>query len=220
MKKCLLIRLKPRIAKRALMVIIIFLCGWSMCAFAESLGLSPQQARVIYVGKPAFNNATSSLHKQLPKYILVEDQEPSGTTGGAFTSGAWYTRTLNTIVHDDTGAVILNGYSTVSVPAGTYRFRASAPAMGVDTHRCCLQMLNAEFSGYTTIAYGTSEDTAGTTYVTTRSVVCGAFSSTVAQRIKVQHRSATTQSNPWAMGNAANFGTPEIYTTLELWKVK
>ena len=189
-------------------------------SFAGSDTLSPQQIHATYVNKPAFNNATSSLHNQIPKYVLIEDQKPSGTAGGAFTSGAWYTRTLNTIVHDDTGAAVLNGYSTVSVPAGTYGFRASVPAMAVDTHRACVQTLNAEFTGYTTIAYGTSEDTAGSIYVTTRSIVSGTFSSTVAQRIKVQHRCLTSQTALWAWGNAPSFGTPEIYTTLELWKVK
>ncbi|MHB8174670.1 MAG: hypothetical protein ACYDFU_09470, partial [Nitrospirota bacterium] len=163
--------------KYLFIVFVFFILGWcSIYAFAGAVGLTPQQASMIYVSKPAFNSETGILRHEMhtqaafssystnhpyQQYILVEDQQPMGTGDGAFTSGAWYTRVLNTIVQDDTGSVVLNGYSTVSVPAGTYRFRASAPAMGVDAHRCSLQTLNAEFSDYSTIAYGTSERAAG-----------------------------------------------------------
>ncbi len=65
MKKYLLIRLKPRLAKRALVVVIIFLCGCAMCAFAAPVGMTKQTADILYAHRLVFQNATSSLHHEI-----------------------------------------------------------------------------------------------------------------------------------------------------------
>ncbi len=106
MKKYLFIRLKPRIAKRAFAVIIIFLCGGAIYAFAGPVALTPQQANILYAGRLAFQNATSGTHKRLKSYNNV-----SGIAVTATSVFSYFTST--TPIVDDAGVASF-------VPANEY----------------------------------------------------------------------------------------------------
>lgn len=146
-------------------------------------------------------------------YVLIQDQKAQNTTGGGFTSGAWRTRVLNTEVAD-TGNNASIASNQITLEAGTYRCRASAPAWFVVDHQARLQNI----TDGTTIAYGTtsraeSSSAAGTI---TRSEITTRFTLAAQKVLEVQHQ-CTTTSGTHGFGPPANFGT-EVYTSIELWK--
>ena len=106
MKKYLFIRLKHRIAKRAFAVIIIFLCGGAIYAFAGPVGLTPQQANIMYAGRLTFQNHTSAVHARLKSYNNV-----SGIATTATSVFSYFTST--TPIVDDAGTASF-------VPANEY----------------------------------------------------------------------------------------------------
>src|SRR5262245_39269025 len=74
-------------------------------------------------------------------YLCLRDEKPSGTNGGAFTSGAWRTRTLNTVVANEVGATLSSNQITLS--AGTWRTHIEAPAFTVNDHQVRLQNITS-----------------------------------------------------------------------------
>jgi hypothetical protein len=73
-----------------------------------------------------------------PLPIIIADQKSFQTEGGSFSSGAWRTRDLNTVVADPFG-LIGNGLLTLSgnrftLGAGVWQIRVRAPAIGVGDH--------------------------------------------------------------------------------------
>jgi hypothetical protein len=149
-------------------------------------------------------------------YICIQDQKPSGTTGGTFTSGAFQTRTLNTLVSNDLNLAVLNtATNQFTLPPGKYRACISCPAFRVDGHQARLQSI----TGGGTLLYGTAEGSGNGDTVTTRSVVAGAFSLQSSTVLEVQHRALTTSSS-FGFGNVAGFTAPYVvYTIAEFWLV-
>ena len=66
-------------------------------------------------------------------FLHIQDQKPQGTNGGTFTSGAWRTRDLNTVLTNTiTGASLAD--NQITLPAGKYYVEASAPAYQTFAH--------------------------------------------------------------------------------------
>lgn len=65
--------------------------------------------------------------------LHVRDEKAYSAGGGAFTSGAWRTRDLNTIVANTIDGASLASNS-FTLPAGTYDIMVSAPAQAVNKH--------------------------------------------------------------------------------------
>lgn len=142
--------------------------------------------------------------------LIVRDQKTSATSGGTFTSGSWQTRTLNTtIVNNISGASI--GSNQITLPAGTYLIRASAPAHRVNAHQTRLQ----DITNGATLLNGSSEYTeqAGA-IVVTRSQIDGTFTLSGTSALQIQHQCQTTRSTD-GFGLACSF-TTEIYTAVEI----
>jgi len=145
------------------------------------------------------------------QYILIRDEKSSGTDGGTFTSGDWRTRDLNTIVNDDTGAVILSSDQFV-LPAGTYRFRGVAPSYRPNRNQTRLQNIT---DGTTTLLGGsqhhnTPADVVGLSWT------IGQFTISASKTFEFQHRGTTTVVG--GFGIAGSFGT-EVYATVEIVKI-
>lgn len=157
---------------------------------------------------PPVGDYTISIY-QVP-YVHVQDRKTQNTQGGSLTASTWNTRVLNTIVTDTTGQVSLSS-NRITIPAGTWRIKASAPAYTVSVHQTRLQNI----TDASTILTGTSEAAAGT-QVTSRSMVSGRFTIASAKAIELQHNVNTTNGTNGA-GIAANF-TTEVYAEVELWK--
>jgi hypothetical protein len=145
-------------------------------------------------------------------HVILEDQKSSGTAGGAFTSGADRTRTLNTEVYDAFGICSLSS-DQFTLPAGTYYIAWSAPGHVCGVHQTFLynETDTAE------VKRGSSEASSTSTATSIRS-----FGSTVvtiagSKAFTLKHRCGTTR-NTDGLGPAASFGT-EVYARVEITKV-
>jgi len=147
--------------------------------------------------------------KGVPTYMIVQDQKSQNTAGGTFTAGAWRTRDLNTTEYNNISGASLNS-NRITLPAGTYRLRATAPAVGCNMHVTRLQNITAE----STILLGTSEYTSADG-VCTRSSICGIFTLTASSALEIQHYCSSTGT----FGKASNI-TTEIYTQASIEKIR
>lgn len=155
-------------------------------------------------------------------YILIQDRKASGTDGGTFTSGARRDRTLNTIVQDTAGLASLSGgttgtggtANTVTLPAGTYYVRGSAPAFRVDNHRAWLY----DATNAVDLIIGTTEHSrTDNNNAQTRSTVQGRITLAGSTNLKLQHRCESSFSST-GLGEGDSFDV-NIYSQLEIWKV-
>lgn len=148
------------------------------------------------------------------EYIKLSDVKTSGTAGGTFTSGAWQTRDLNT-EDNDTGNHCSLSTNQFTLDTGTYRILASAPSVFVSAHK--LKLYNITDASDEII--GVAEYSHVANNGTTRAFVFGEFTITAAKVFELQHRCAVTRSTD-GLGLSAGFGVSEVYSTVELWKVK
>jgi hypothetical protein len=82
--------------------------------------------------------AINTVQGKIGNWIVLEDQKAVNTPGGAFTSGAWRTRDLNTEVSDPNNNCALAS-NEFTLTAGNYGVLiATAPAALVDRHQCRL----------------------------------------------------------------------------------
>lgn len=155
-------------------------------------------------------NARPTIIVAIP-YVNIQDQKAQNTAGGTFTSGAFQTRTLNTVQSDIAGVSTL-ATNQVTLLAGTYRVRIECPAYRVGQHQSRLQ--NITDSATTLI--GTSNVSQTTIDAMCTSLIAGKFTIAGTKTFEIQHRCTTTGSSS-GFGLAANF-TTEVYTVAEFWK--
>jgi hypothetical protein len=147
--------------------------------------------------------------------VLVKDEKTAGTEGGAFTSGAWRTRDLNTEVVDSGNHASLSS-NQLTLDAGTWDFRITCPAFDVDSHQARLQNV----TDATTAATGTSEFTSSANNPSNHSFVVGSVTIAASKTFEVQHRCQTTRATN-GFGAASNAGFTvdrETYTIAEFFK--
>ena len=145
-------------------------------------------------------------------YVLIQDQKSQNTSGGSFTSGDWRTRTLNTEVSDTANLASLSS-NQITLAAGTYEYRITAPGYACDRHQARLyNTTDASVIGVGSSAFGLAAS-----LVATRSEIVGKFTIAASKALEVQHRCQTT-SNTYGFGVEANL-TTEVYTIAEFWKV-
>ena len=145
-------------------------------------------------------------------FLHIQDQKASGTGGGTFTSGAWQTRTLNTVLTNTISGASLAS-NVITLPAGTYIVEAKAPAGAVTAHKAKLYNVTDAVD----IIIGTSERTAGTPVNSTQSFVSGKFTIAGTKNISLQHRCSATTTD--GFGYACNFSVVEVYSDIKIWKV-
>jgi len=151
-------------------------------------------------------------------YIRVEDQKTKGTSGGNSSATTWHTRTLNTEVQD-TGNYASVASNQVTLAAGTYDIRASAPAAAVNGHHLVLW----NDTDNTLALNGTTEYTVSTDATYTRSQVQGRVTIASSKAFSLRHYTAAAVTN--GLGNANNINDPaaaalnEVYAIFEAWKV-
>jgi hypothetical protein len=144
-------------------------------------------------------------------YVYIRDEKAANTAGGNFSSGAWRTRDLNTEVNDP-GSVATLASNQITLTAGTYRFRASAPAYQVDRHK--VRLANVSDTVY---YYGTSDTSNSADATMTRSAVSGRFTIATSKTFELQHQCQTTCLTS-GFGVASNLGVIEVYAEIEFWK--
>lgn len=148
-------------------------------------------------------------------YILLQDQKSSGTNGGTFSSGAWRTRDMNTIVDDTTGLVTVSSNQFV-LQAGTYRVRAWASSYQVGRNMLRLQNITDS----STVLTGMSSFNGGGQNNQTVALLTGRFTIAGTKTFELQHQSEASMST-YGFGVASGGGftvAHEVYAELELIK--
>lgn len=157
---------------------------------------------------PAVSSALST-----GSLLHIEDQKPTNTQGGTFTSGAFRTRDLNTVlVNSIAGASISS--NQVILPAGSYWVESSHPVFRVSRHGAKLRNITDGSDAL----IGSSEDAADTNNVGNRSFIAGLVTIASQKTFEFQHRCRTSQNN-FGFGNSVDFGNPEVYSIVKIWKV-
>ena len=156
------------------------------------------------------NNFEKSL---FPPFLHIQDQKAQGTDGGTFTSGAWQTRDLNTVLTNTISGASLED-NEITLPAGKYYVEASAPARTIGTHQCIIY--NTTDSSIVLVGE-CAHSSHGTTYALTTSAVRGVFSLSLQKTIELRHQCNVTKSSD-GQGRACNF-TTEVYSDIRIWRI-
>lgn len=146
------------------------------------------------------------------KYFYARDEKPSGTSGGATSSGTWNTRDVNTIKNNYIGATLAS--NKVALPAGRYYIRANAPSFAAETTR--LAIYNATSAAY--LLHGpTGRTNPGSSHIVQTTVEGEIVLDTPSQ---IEVRMWTQSANSYGMGYpVAGSGVAEIYSELRIWKM-
>ena len=157
-------------------------------------------------------NARPTIIVAVP-YVCIRDEKSDGTSGGAFTSGAWRTRDLNTEASDESGIASIAS-NQVTLAPGVYRTRIDVPGFQVGDHQSRLRNITAG----ATLLVGQNARS-GDSAPQSPSTIAGRFRLTVASALEVQHWCETTNGTN-GFGRATNFtsGEVEVYTVAEFWK--
>ena len=141
-------------------------------------------------------------------YMHVRDEKPNGTTGGNSVSGS-QRRTLNTVLRNTIPGASLAS-NIITLPAGTYRVFATAPAATQVIHKAFLQ----NETDATTLFVGTSEDPGADSM--TRSIVMGSFTLAVSKNISLFHY--ISGAAVVGLGAPTSAGLVEVYAEIILTK--
>lgn len=144
--------------------------------------------------------------------LHVQNQQASGTNGGTFTSGAWQTRVLNTVLTNlITGASLAS--NQITLPSGTYRIIAFGATNACDRH----QMRWQNTSDGTTTITGLSSVSSGTLYSSGLADVVGVFTISSSKIFELQHRCQSTRATE-GFGLPGSWGT-EVYADVFIEKI-
>jgi hypothetical protein len=143
-------------------------------------------------------------------YVWVQDEKTQNTNGGASSTGSWVTRTLNQ-EKADTGSIASLASNRVTLPAGTYRVYATAPAFKSQRTQLRLQ----DITNTATLVTGQPHFVANSTNSEGMAQLRGRFTLSGSADIELQQRFES--SDGLGLGVAANF-TTEVYAVVEFWK--
>lgn len=144
---------------------------------------------------------------------ILKDIKTSGTAGGTFTSGAWQTRTLNTLEGDNSFVSLSSNQFTLS--PGTYEIEAIAPGFVVGSHTAKLR--NITDSSDTLIGSSMSAQTSYNGNNTSN--IYGVITITGSKTFEIQHRCQTTFGTS-GFGTSSSFGVSEVYTQVKITRIK
>ena len=162
-------------------------------------------------GDNTFASAQGAYESQL---LHVRDEKSANTAGGAFTSGSWQTRTLNTVMTNEISGASLSS-NQVTLPSGTYYVHAGARGYTVNVNK--LKWYNTSDSSDVLIGDQARSDSSANANAFVS--VMGRFTISAQKTFELQHRCETTRSDANGYGPAANFGVVEVFANVQLWKV-
>ena len=144
-------------------------------------------------------------------YAIIADQKSSTTQGGAFTSGAWRTRDLNTEIADADGIVSISS-NQFTLGAGSYLLKGYASVYRTNGHQ--VRLYNITDSAE--VAVGCNGMSHSSYYTMNPSTVTGRVTITGSTVFEFQHRCANTV-NTYGYGQKISWGT-EQYALVEIFK--
>jgi hypothetical protein len=146
--------------------------------------------------------------------LHVRDEKAAATAGGGFTSGAWQTRTLNTIKTNEISGASLSS-NQITLPSGTYHIIAKALAHKVNFNK--LKLRNTTDSS--DIMFGfigmnwDNEDSEGCNFVD------GRFTISAQKVIELQHRCSATRATDGFGRSESLDSSIEVFADVQIWKV-
>lgn len=147
--------------------------------------------------------------------IHVQDQKASGTDGGALTSGAYYTRDLNTVLTNTiTGASLAT--NKITLPPGSYEIYAGAEGLDVGNHK--IKLYNTTAAADVLIGFSENNTQGSADPVSTLATVNGFFTIASTSDFEIRHRCSNTQGSN-GRGSACAFGDVEVYAEVIIKKL-
>lgn len=143
----------------------------------------------------------------------ITQQVAPGTNGGTFTSGAWQTRALNTLV-DPSSIVTSFASSQFTLSAGTYKIWTSAPAVYVGKHKTKLRDITN--SGDALI--GAAMQAATGSNEMNQSIMVGIITPAGSTTYELQHQCETTTVDI-GFGTPCAFSADEVYAQVVITKI-
>ena len=152
-------------------------------------------------------------------FLHIQDQKPQGTSGGTFTSGAWRTRDLNTVLTNTiTGASL--AANQITLPAGKYYVEALIPAFSqvsvLRSHRAIVY--DVTNSTILVVGQNARSHHPNLSSGTTNACIGNIFSISSQTVLEVRHRCEDTANYANALGVPDNF-TTEVYSDIRIWRV-
>lgn len=146
-------------------------------------------------------------------YAQFQDQKAAGTDGGAFTSGSFATRTINTTVVNGITSASLSS-NQISLPAGTYYVRAKCAATKVNRHVARFRNVTDSTTAIASMSHEADASIGNNDYA----LVEGQFTIAGTKVYELQHQCQTTNATD-GLGDAANLGVAEVYSDVQIWKI-
>lgn len=173
---------------------------------AASLVLHPGHARLVRCDGAGFHTALIEGRRVL----MARDEKPSGTNGGAATAGAYATRALNTVLVNTIAGASLSS-NEITLPAGTFMVRASAPAYGVGKSK--LRLFNVTAGATALLGGGAFGSTEQNTVI-----LSGTITLSTSSALRLEHRAASS-TGAGDFGNQAGFGDVEVYAEITIERI-
>lgn len=183
----------------------------------EPKGIAAASANRVYVADGAGsgswttvgNSVLATEAKAFQGGLLhIQDQKASGTAAGSFTSSAWRTRTLNTVLTNEVSGASLAS-NQITLPEGTYFLQAAAVRSRVGSAK--LKWRNVTDSSDVLHGLGCNDGLNGDN----TDVISGRFTIASSKVFELQHY-CTTNGN---FGTSVSSGVVEVYADVRLWKV-
>jgi len=146
-------------------------------------------------------------------YAIIRQQEVSTTLSGSSIVGV-QTRILNTIVSDISGIVVSLAANQFTLLPGKYRIHVDSPCMGSD--RTQVSLYDTSASAY--LCYGTSLYYPAGAVISLSANLDSEFTAVAGHALEIRQQIQTARSYD-GLGCSNNFGTIEVFTTVEVWKV-
>lgn len=145
---------------------------------------------------------------------VIQDQKSAGSNGGTFSSGAWRTRDLNTIVFNNITGLTLSS-NQLDVPKGKYVAFGIAPTYDVSYNKC--KFRNITDGADLGIGGSDYSDASGSDQ--THSFVFDVWEFDARKTIELQHRCNASSSGGYGFGLRTNVGVVEVYAQVLIIKI-
>lgn len=142
--------------------------------------------------------------------LHVQDQKTSGTNGGSSIAGT-QTRVLNTVLTNEIPGASLSS-NQITLPAGTYMFRASCSGFSGSDHRALIYNV----TGAAEVLIGISQE--GIAGASKEPYVEGRVTLAATSLVELRHYTATAVATN-GLGDPVNDGRVEIYADVQIEKV-
>ena len=180
---------------------------------------APSDDDMLYLFDSAASNAlkkAKAIAVRKAPLLHVEDRKTSGTDGGGSSTGAWYTRDLNTVVTNEIFAASLI-WNQIRLPAGTYYVEADAPFYRVDRYMIRLRNVTDGANVLT----GTSEFSGAGDVNATRGFIRGRFTLDALKMLELQYQCSVAQASNGLGSNVGGLFAVdhETYSVVRIWKI-